>query len=74
MRFIESEGLDRMIFVGQQYLDRAIKENVEHSDWERSRREIGDQLVNGVEDQRSGRVRTRRRIGGMPSYYHRRAT
>jgi transposase InsO family protein len=73
VRSIKSECLDQMIFVGQRSLDRAIKEFVEHYHNERSHQGIGNRLVNGAEPQRLGRVTAKRRLGGMLSYYHRRA-
>jgi hypothetical protein len=62
-----------MIFVGQRSLEKAIKEYVEHYHDERSHQGIDNQLVNGAGPQRSGRVTARKRLGGMLSYYHRRA-
>lgn len=73
VRSIKSECLDQMIFVGQRSLDRAIKEYVEHYHDERSHQGIGNRLVSGAAPQRIGRVIARRRLGGMLSYYHRRA-
>jgi transposase InsO family protein len=73
VRSIKLECLDRMIFVGQRSLDQAIKEFVEHYHDERSHQGIGNRLISGEDPQRFGRVRARRRLGGMLSYYHRRA-
>jgi transposase InsO family protein len=73
VRSIKSECLDRTIFVGQRSLDQAIKEFVEHYHDERSHQGIGNRLVSGEDSQRFGRVRARRRLGGMLAYYHRRA-
>jgi len=73
IRSIKSECLGQMIFLGQHSLDRAINEFVEHYHDERSHQGIGNRLVNGAEPQSFGRVTSRRRLGGMLSYYHRRA-
>jgi transposase InsO family protein len=73
VRSIKSECLDQMIFVGQRSLDRAIREFVEHYNEERSHRGIGNRLVSRAEPHRCGRVRARRRLGGMLNYYLRRA-
>jgi transposase InsO family protein len=73
VRSIKSEGLDRMSFVWQQSLDRALKEYVEHYRDERSHQGIGNRLVSGAEPQRHGPVTARRRLCGMLTYYHRRA-
>ena len=62
-----------MIFLGQDSLHRAIKEFVERYHDERSHQGIGNRLVNGAQPQRLGRVTARHRLGGMLSYYHRRA-
>jgi transposase InsO family protein len=73
IRSIKSECLDQMIFVGQRSLDRAIKEFVDHYHEERSHQGIGNRLVSGAEPQGEGRVEVRQRLGGILSYYHRRA-
>jgi transposase InsO family protein len=73
VRSIKSECLDQMIFVGQRSLDRALKEYVEHYHEERSHQGIGNRLVSGAEPRGFGRVRAKRRLGGMLSYYRRRA-
>ena len=47
VRSIKSECLDRMIFLGQESLDRAIAEYVEHYHDERSHQGIGNEIVRG---------------------------
>ena len=49
IRTIKSECPGQMIFLGQDSLDRAIKEFVEHYHDERSHRGIGNRLVSGAE-------------------------
>jgi len=73
IRSIKSECLGQMIFVGQRSLDQAIKEFVEHHHEERSHQGIGNRLVNRAEPQSGGRVEVKDRLGGVLSYYHRRA-
>ena len=73
IRSIESECLGQMIFVGQQSLDRAIREYVEHYHDERSHQGIGNRLVSGAEAQKMGRVRVRQRVGALLRFYQRRA-
>ena len=73
IRSIKSECLNRMIFLGQRSLDRAIKEFAEHYHDERSHQGIGNQLVSRAQPQTVGSVEVSQRLGGMLSYYHRRA-
>jgi transposase InsO family protein len=73
VRSIRSECLDRMIFLGRGSLDRAIAEYVAHYHDERSHQGIGNELINGAQAQRDGVVGTRKRLGGLLKYYHRRA-
>jgi transposase InsO family protein len=73
VRSIKSECLDRGIFLGQESLDRAIAEYVEHYHDERSHQGIGNEIVSGAAPQREGRVEVSARLGGVLSYYHRRA-
>lgn len=56
VRSIKSECLDRMIFLGQVSLDRAISEYVEHYHNERSHQGIGNDIVSGAAPQDQGRV------------------
>lgn len=73
VRSIKSECLDQMIFLGQRSLERAIKEFAEHYRDERSHQGIGNELVSGAKPQRVGSIEVRDRLGGVLSYYHRRA-
>ena len=59
VRSIKSECLDRMIFLGQESLDRAIAEYVEHYHDERSHQGIANEIVSGAAPQGAGRVEVR---------------
>jgi len=73
VRSIKFECLDRLIFLGQESLDRAIAEYVQHYHDERSHQGIGNDIVSGADPQRDGEVEVRERLGGLLNYYHRRA-
>jgi putative transposase len=72
VRSIKEECLDRMIFVGQGSLRRAISEFLAHYHAERNHQGLGNRLI-----QRRPRalvpvesIRRRQRLGGMLSFYH----
>ena len=73
IRSIKSECLVQMIFLGQNPLDRAINEFVEHYHDERSHQGIGNRLVSGAEARGVGSVEVSQRLGGLLNYYHRKA-
>jgi hypothetical protein len=73
VRSIKSECLDQLIFPRQDSLNRAIAEFAAHYHDERSHQGIGNRLISGAEPQPEGRVEVRERLGGVLSYYHRRA-
>jgi transposase InsO family protein len=73
IRSIKSECLGQMIFVGQRSPDRAINEFVEHYHDERSHQGIGNRILSGAAPQSVGSIQVTQRLGGMVSYYHRRA-
>ena len=73
VRSIKSERLDQMIFLGQNSLDRAIAEYAAHYHDERSHQRIGNEMISGAERQAVRSVEVRERLGGLLSYYHRRA-
>jgi transposase InsO family protein len=70
---IKSECLDRMIFVGQESLDRSIAEYVAHYHGERSHQGLENELINGAEPQSDGSFECKERLGGLLNYYHRAA-
>jgi transposase InsO family protein len=73
VRSIKSECLGRLVFVGQESLDRAIAEYASHYHDERSHQGIGNELVNGAKPQQVGQIEVTERLGGLLNYYHRRA-
>jgi len=73
VRSIRSECLDRMIFVGQASLKKAIAEYVAHYHDERSHQGLGNEMVSRVPVQRKGAIERSERLGGLLKYYHRRA-
>jgi len=75
VRSIKEECLDKVIFVGQASLRRAIKEFVSHYHIERNHQGLQNQLIradSGVE-KNSGIVRSRPRLGGILNFYYRAA-
>jgi putative transposase len=75
VRSIKDECLDRMIFFGTASLDRALREFEEHALHERNHQGIGNEIIQpdpGV-GSTTGVVARRERLGGLLSYYHRRA-
>ena len=72
VRSIKEECLDRMIFVGQASLRRAVAEFVVHYHGERNHQGLGNQLIQA--GQRfavaGASVRRRQRLGGLLSFYH----
>ena len=75
VRSIKSECLDRLIIIGERHLRTAISEYVEHYHAERNHQGLENALIApGLEvGETSGPVRRRERLGGMLSYYHRKA-
>jgi putative transposase len=75
MRSIKSECLDRMIFVGEDSLRRAVREYVTHYHTERNHQGLGNSIIAPVPGPTKtfGRMRCRERLGGMRRYYHREA-
>ena len=72
VRSIKEECLDRMIFVGQASLRRAVTEFVVHYLGERNHQGLGNQLIQpgrrfSTEGASVGR---RQRLGGLLSFYH----
>jgi transposase InsO family protein len=71
---IKSEGLDRIVPLGEAYRRRAILEYTNHYHQERNHQGLDNELIvpavaaNGV-----GKVSRRERLGGLLSFYHREA-
>ncbi len=72
VRSIKEECLNRMIFIGQASLRRAVSEFMEHYHEERHHQGLANRLIRGhptvVPD--NGIVRCRQRLGGMLNFYH----
>ena len=70
---IKSECLERMIFFSEQSLRRAVAEFIHHYHGERNHQGLGNALLEAEECVGSpyGKVRCRKRLGGLLSYYHR---
>ena len=70
---IKSECLERMVFVGERHLRRAIDEYVEHYHIERPHQGLANELIYEVPECCEGPVHRRERLGGMLSSYYREA-
>ena len=72
---IKSECLERMIFFSEPSLRRAVTEFIHHYHGERNHQGLGNSLLEAEECVGSphGKVRCRKRLGGLLSYYHRAA-
>jgi len=75
VRSIKFECLNRMIFIGQTSLRRAIAEYVDHYHGERNHQGLDNGLIRAVPNsaQGVGRVRRKQRLGGMLNFYCREA-
>ncbi len=75
VRSIKDECLNRMIFVGQASLRRAVREHVAHYRGERNHQGLGNRLLMPIEHigSQSTSVRKHERLGGLLNYYDRRA-
>jgi transposase InsO family protein len=75
VRSIKDEGLDRMIFVGQESLRRAVDEYMDHYHGERNHQGRKSRLIQlpTVAIPKSGAVHRRGRLGGTLNFYFRQA-
>jgi len=75
VRSIKDECLDRMIFIGQASLRRAVAEYVEHYHSERNHQGLENRLIRlpTTGFAKSGAVRRRPRLGGTLNFYYREA-
>jgi putative transposase len=73
VRTIKEACLNRMIFVGERSLRRAITEFVTHYHHERNHQGLGNMLIfpAGLQKRSDDRVVCRERLGGLLKYYHR---
>jgi putative transposase len=75
VRSIKEEALQQMIVIGEASLGAVIQSYLAHYHHERNHQGLGNQLIvaePGMEHQRGVVVR-RKRLGGLLSYYHRKA-
>ena len=72
-RTIKEACLNRMIFIGERSLRRAIAEFVTHDHHERNHQGLGNVLIfpAGAHPRSNDRVVCRERLGGLLTYYHR---
>ena len=74
VRSIKEECLDRIIPIGERHFRHAITEFVEHYHRERNHQGLDNRLIAGMPvTDRTGRVRCRRRLGGLLNFYGRAA-
>jgi len=75
VRSIKEECLDRMIFVGEASLRRALREYVAHYHTERNHQGVGNRLLESLDTVSSinDPVYCRERLGGMLNFYYREA-
>ena len=75
VRSIKDECLNRMIFIGQESLRRAIGEYMVHYHEERNHQGLENRLIHGAPSvaANEGTIDRRSRLGGMLNYYYRAA-
>jgi putative transposase len=64
-----------MIFLGQRWLENAVREYLLHYHQERGHQGLGNRLISPAEDagRAVGEIVCRERLGGLLRYYYRRA-
>lgn len=71
---IKSECLDRLVLLGEGHLRTAVREYVAHYHAERNHQGLGGRLIEpSPNDNASGSIVTRQRLGGLLHFYHREA-
>src|SRR5450755_2857189 len=75
VRSIKFECLNRMIFIGQASLRRAVAEYVDHYHGERNHQGLGNELIyrSAAIAAHDAPIHRRRRLGGMLNFYYREA-
>ena len=73
VRSIKTECLDKMVFVGERSLRRALTEFLVHYQRERPHQGLGNEIVGRVEVVRDGDVMATERLGGLLKFYDRQA-
>ena len=73
VRSIKEECLNRMIFVGQASLRRAVTEYIRHYHEERNRQGLENRLIRGNPSAvgNNGIVQRRQRLDGLLNFYYR---
>jgi transposase InsO family protein len=76
-RFVESvksEGLDRMVLLGEAHLRTAVREFVHHYHDERPHQGLGNELIAPQTTViGTGQIKCRERLGGLLKFYYRQA-
>ena len=71
---IKSECLSRLILLGERHLRLAVREYVAHYNQERPHQGLnGRFVVTAANENRSGPIQCRERLGGLLRFYHRQA-
>jgi transposase InsO family protein len=70
---IRNECLNRIVPLGERHLRHVIAEFVEHYHLERNHQGLGNELIERASVHDRGRIVRRERLGGLLSYYHRKA-
>jgi hypothetical protein len=70
--FLGGKGLDRMILVGEESLQRAVREFIAHYHVKRNHQGVGNRLILPVvaRTRHDCRIVRRERFGGLLKYYH----
>ena len=73
MRTIKEECLDRMIFFGENSLQKATREFLAHYHGERNHQGLDNRILESGREvgQLQGEIRCHERLGGMLRYYYR---
>jgi putative transposase len=74
VRSIKEECLDRIIPIGERHFRRALTEFVAYYHYERNHQGLGNVLIDGDPERKTGRrIRCCHRLGGLLNYYERAA-
>jgi transposase InsO family protein len=75
VRSIKDECLNKMIFIGQASLRRAVREYIEHYHEERNHQGLGNRLIRLRQSAvaNDGCIRRKERLGGTLNFYYRQA-
>ena len=69
---IKSEYLNRMVILGESHLRYAVRQYLEHYHHERNHQGLDNELI-AANENGTGSIKRRKRLGGILSYYHREA-